>query len=282
MCLGIRYILGKIMTVRMRVALKIAYDGRPFFGYQRQPNVRTVEGECIAALRAARAIVDPNAAFFRSASRTDRGVSAVGNVIAFDSALQPEAVVGAFNDRARGVWAWAVAAVPDGFHPRHAEERWYRYHLLQRIPLHALRKGASLFVGVHDFRSFTSDPPRGPTTITRIDVMRDGPAILFDIRAPSFRRAMVRRIVAAVVGTATGEISEDDVRASLRGERHDFGVVPAEPLVLVDVRYPFAWRVLLKPKVAAEWKSIEDDLELRLRLSRTVRAAVRAVSQQNG
>ncbi len=236
------------MTVRMRVALKIAYDGRPFFGSQRQPNVRTVEGECIAALRAAGIIRDPKTAFFRSASRTDRGVSAVGNVIAFDTTLRPEAAVGAFNDRARGVWAWAVASVPDGFHPRHAEERWYRYHLLKRVPLRALRR-ATCSMQVIDFR------------------------------APSFRRAMVRRIVAAAVDCAIGEIAAADLRAALRGERHDFGLVPPEPLFLMDVRYPFEMRVVLKPKTTAEWQSIDDELELRLRFARSVRAAVREVSK---
>ena len=99
----------------MRVALRIAYDGRAFFGHQRQPDARTVEGECIAALRAAKILSDPGRAFFRSASRTDRGVSALGNVIAFDADLRPEAVLGAFNDKARGVWAWAYAAVAHTF-----------------------------------------------------------------------------------------------------------------------------------------------------------------------
>ena len=72
----------------MRVALKIAYDGGAFFGHQRQPDRRTVEGECLAALRAGKILQNPRESFFRSASRTDRGVSAVGNVIAFDAALR--------------------------------------------------------------------------------------------------------------------------------------------------------------------------------------------------
>src|SRR5437667_12788730 len=85
-----RYIQRGIF-LGMRVALKIAYDGRSFYGHQRQPDRRTVEGECIAALRSARLIRDPKEAFIRSASRTDRGVSAIGNFIAFDASLAPEA-----------------------------------------------------------------------------------------------------------------------------------------------------------------------------------------------
>ena len=94
----------------MRVALKIAYDGTRFHGYARQPNVRTVEGEILHSLRRAKLLDDPRAARFEGASRTDRGVSALGNVIAFDSRLGPKAA-GAFNAEAEDVVAWAGAVV---------------------------------------------------------------------------------------------------------------------------------------------------------------------------
>ncbi len=249
----------------MRVALKIAYDGRSFYGHQRQPDAPTVEGECLAALRAARILSDPREAFFRSASRTDRGVSAVGNVIAFDAALRPESVVGAFNDKAKRVWAWAYAAVPDGFHPRHAEERWYRYHLLDPVPADALGAAAALFEGEHDFRWFTSDPPAGPFAIRRVEVGSVPGATVVDVRARSFRRGMVRRIVAALLAHATGEADLEAIRACLRGERHDFGMAPAEPLTLMDVLYSFPFTPLVKPKVLDEWRSDRRDLALRSR-----------------
>ncbi len=263
----------------MRVALRIAYDGRGFSGHQRQPTARTVEGECLSALRQARIVADPKGAFFRSASRTDRGVSAVGNVIAFDSDLRPDAVVGAFNHKARGVWAWAYASVPEGFHPRHAEERWYRYHLLDPVPLDALRFAASLFPGEHDFRWFTTDPPAGPLSIRTVDVSRDGEFIVVDVRARSFRRGMIRRIVSAIIGHARGEVGLDAIRAALRGERHDFGMVPPEGLVLMEVRYGFPFVVMVKPKVLDEWARWYADLSLRSRLLRDILSAAEASPQ---
>lgn len=250
----------------MRVALKIAYDGRAFYGHQRQPSTRTVEGECLRALRAAKILRDPREAFFRSASRTDRGVSAVGNVIAFDSSLRPDAVVGAFNDKARDVWVWAITEVPETFHPRHAIERWYRYHLSDDLPIEALRAAAKEFVGEHDFRSFTAEPPVRPFAIDRIDVARETGLFLIDVRARSFRRGLVRRIVAAMRSVALGESPLEELRDALRGAKRDFGSVPPEPLVLMDVRYDFAFRAVLKPKVRDEWRSLAEDLELRRRL----------------
>lgn len=257
----------------MRLALRIAYDGRPFYGHQRQPDARTVEGECIAALKSARILQDPQEAFFRSASRTDRGVSAVGNVIAFDSSLKPDGALGAFNDRARDVWAWAVAEVPEGFHPRHARERWYRYHLYDDYSVPALGEAASLFVGEHPMRSFTSDPPATPMPVHRVDVARDDDAIVVDVRAPSFRRGMVRRIVSALAGHARGEIDLPEIRTALQGERRDFGTVPPEPLFLMEVSYDFPFRTLLKPKVLEEWRKLSMDAALRTRLLRAARAA---------
>jgi len=258
----------------MRVALKIAYDGSAFFGHQRQPDRRTVEGECLAALRAGKILQDPKAAFFRSASRTDRGVSAVGNVIAFESNLRADAVIGAFNDQARGVWAWAYSEVPSTFHPRHARERWYRYHLYDEIPLDPLRDAASLFPGEHDSRAFTSEPPVGRMTLNRVDVTREGDAIVIDVRAPSFRRGMVRRIVAAMTASARADVTLDSIRAALDGTPHDFGSVPASPLFLMDVLYSFPFQVIQKPKSLDEWRDLRVDALLRLRWLDAIDSAV--------
>src|SRR5438552_18238208 len=107
-----RYTVTEI-CLGMRVALKIAYDGQRFFGHQRQPDRRTVEGECLAALRSAKILRDPRESFFRSASRTDRGVSAVGNVNAFDGALKLDASVEVFNDKVRDFWTMDAAVVTD-------------------------------------------------------------------------------------------------------------------------------------------------------------------------
>lgn len=257
----------------MRLALKIAYDGRAFYGHQRQPDVRTVEGECLAALRSSKIISDPATAFFRSASRTDRGVSAIGNAIAFNASLGPEAVLGAFNDAAEGVWAWAVARVPDSFHPRHARERWYRYHLYGDLALDPLRQAGAAFVGTHDFRAFTSDPPEGPFTLDAIDVVRDRHATVIDVRARSFRRGMVRRIVAAMLAVAQGDAAVGDVMSALEGRRAGFGNVPAEPLFLMDVLYDLPFEAMVKPKVRAEWRAAAVDADLRNRFAEAVSAA---------
>ncbi len=250
----------------MRVALKIAYEGRAFYGHQRQPDRRTVEGECLAALKAARIVDDPREAFFRSASRTDRGVSAVGNVIAFNTSFPLGAVVGAFNGKVRDVWAWALASVPDSFHPRHAIDRWYRYLVFDEVPPEALRSGACLFVGTHDFQSFCSEPLHAPFTVNSVEVTRDEDVTCIDVRARSFRRGMVRRMVAALLAMARGDATVEELRDTLAGTRRDFGSVPPEPLVLMDIRYDIPFRAVPTPKVADDLGRRLAELSMRQRI----------------
>src|SRR3972149_1611349 len=248
----------------VRGALKIAYDGRSFYRHQRQPVHRTVEGECLKALRAAGILRDPKEAFFRSA---------VGNVIAFDSALPPRATIGAFNHRARDVWAWAVAGVPEGFHPRHAVERWYRYNLFEDLDLRKVRAAAREFVGEHDFRSFTSDPPPGRFRLDRVDVDRGDGMTRLGGGGRRFRRRVGPRVVAAIVAPGPGEVPLPAIPAAPRGARPDVGRAPPEPLVLMDVRYDVPFEVVLMPKVRDTWAKIGTDLELRRAFVRALRAA---------
>ena len=69
----------------MRIAIKFAYDGRIFKGYARQPKLKTDEGTIIKNLMKLGFIKNIEESFFRSASRTDKGVSAICNVFAFNT-----------------------------------------------------------------------------------------------------------------------------------------------------------------------------------------------------
>jgi tRNA pseudouridine(38-40) synthase len=192
-------------------------------------------------------------------------VSAIGNVIAFNTRYDPDAVVGAFNDKARDVWAWAAAEVPADFHPRHALERWYRYYLHDPWDLELLRAAGKLFEGEHDMDSFTSDPSGKPHPIRSVEVHPSNGGRIIDVRAPSFRRGMVRRMVAAMVAVARGEATMDGLHAALHGERRDFGSCLPEPLTLMDVTYGFAFVTFPKPKVVAEWYEARIRADLRVR-----------------
>lgn len=220
--------------------MKIAYRGSDFHGQARQPGLRTVEGEILHALVRTRAIRDANTSRFQSASRTDRGVSALGNVVSFDTRLAPVAAVRAFNAKARGVWAWAAVEVPEDFSARRARERWYRYFLPPSHDAERIDTALRRFEGEHDFRNFTRDRSR---TVARIDSARathEQGGIALDFKAPSFRWNLVRRLVSAVLRVEAGKASIADLQTALNGPGSlDLGLAPPEPLVLMDVVYGF-------------------------------------------
>jgi len=240
------------MTVALRYALKIAYDGTKFSGSQRQPKVRTVDGECIFVLKKIRAIEGPKESRYQSASRTDRGVSAAGNVITFDTAMAKNALIGSFNSAARDVWAWGCAAVPEDFNARRARQRWYRYHLPGGLDIDRARAAAELFVGRHDFKWFTRARTNTVKTLDSLKLTLAGDFLYLDIRGQSFLWGLVRRIAACVESYCVGEIALEQIEAVLAGERGDFGLARPEPLILMDVDYGLEFERVSSGKVREE------------------------------
>lgn len=227
----------------LRVALALAYDGVRFHGSQRQPGKRTVEGDLLRALAALKAIRDAKSARFLAASRTDRGVSAAANVVAFDTRFSIERLPTALNAKLEDAWIVGAREVEAGFNPRHATARRYRYFLPEsEADPKALRDALQLFVGEHDFSSFARvEAHRSPTRrIDGVSVAREPPFLAIDFEGPDFLWNQIRRIVAASVKMARREASVEAVRLALKGKtRVDLGVAPPEPLVLLQVKYDF-------------------------------------------
>jgi len=227
----------------VRVALRVAYDGTAFQGSQRQPHVRTVEGDLLTVLGRIGAVADAQAAAFEAAGRTDAGVSAAGNVFAFDTAFRGDELARAANAYLRDAWVLARAEVADGWSPRRAaRSRTYVYAAaIDEIDADAGRAQAAfaLFEGEHDFGAFARmEAGRDPRR--RVDVARlsaRGPMWQFTVRGDSFLWNQVRRMVAAALAVARGEAELEDVRRGLAGERVELGTAPAEGLVLQDVEY---------------------------------------------
>ena len=221
----------------MRVAVKFAYDGTQFHGYQRQPDIRTVEDEVIRSLKRATIIDSVADSRFQSGSRTDRGVSALGNAIAFDTDFGLEDIVPAHNAYSRSVWFHSTSLVDDDFNPRYAVQRWYRYHLKGHDDVSALEEAAGMFVGKHDFSSFSKEADSPKRELDSVELAQIDDFTIVDIRGRSFLWQMVRRIVAAMELHAAGQIRLDAIADALGGRKTDFGIAPPEPLFLMDIDY---------------------------------------------
>lgn len=227
-------------------AFRIAYDGRPFHGFQRQPDVRTVEGALFGALHAL-AVADDAPEGYAAAGRTDAGVSAVGQTVAFEA---PEWLTpAAFNSELpKSIRAWASADAPPKFHATHdARFREYTYHCYApRANLGLAKDALSRLSGEHDFHNLTPDDD-GTVRDLEPHVLRDGNYLVVTLRAGGFARNLVRRFVSLVHAVATGETPMTTVERVLSSEPLDGpeGVAPAPayPLVLTDVGYDLDFTV---------------------------------------
>ena len=240
----------------MPLAFKFGYNGRNFDGYAYQ-NIpdppKTVE---LSILEALSTVMDRGKEdlgvfhkdmSFRSASRTDKGVSALGNVISFETDRDPEEMAKALNSLVKGCFFWSFAKVGKEFRPRKASSRWYRYHLsgdFQDYELRRMVNTANLFFGEHDFRNFckkdqSDDDKTTVREIFDIDVELEGGNVIIDIKANGFLWHMVRKIVWTLERSARDDIAMAEVYNHLDegADSLNIGLAPAEPLVLMDVEY---------------------------------------------
>jgi tRNA pseudouridine38-40 synthase len=226
----------------MKYALKFGYNGKNYSGYARQPNETTVEGEIITSLLSTRIIDGPEVGRLRVASRTDAGVSACANVLSLSTDFREEGILKAVNSHLEDIWFYGRARVAEDFNPRHAKERWYRYHIFDEgYDINRMNETAQVFLGTHDFSNFARvEGPNSTRTINSIHISIEENLILLDIKAQSFLWNMVRRIVKAILDVESGKLDKDDVRDALDSqEKVDFGIALPEPLLLMKVTYDF-------------------------------------------
>jgi tRNA pseudouridine38-40 synthase len=250
-----------------RYQVILAYDGTDFFGFQRQAiNIqqRTVQQVVETALRR----LGWQGEALLASGRTDTGVHASGQVIAFDLHWThgPERLLAALNAHLPpDVAAQAVRPAADDFHPRYdARLRRYRYRLFchpVRDPLRErfawrvwppvdgelLSQAAAYLPGSHDFAAFGTPPrPRGATLRTVVEAawQREGEdGWQFTVAANAFLYHMVRRMVGFQVLIGQGLRSPEMVGQRLErpsGEPVN-SLAPPNGLTLAEVQYEDTW-----------------------------------------
>jgi len=233
----------------MRVALKFAYDGARFFGYARQPHQITVEGELLQFLIKNNSIDDVKKSCFRTASRTDKGVSALGNVCSFNTAVSQREIMRKFAEATSDIFAYGIQQVSSDFFPRYAKQRQYRYYLKRGcLDSEAVISAAALFAGEHDFSNFArvesgKDPIR---VIDNIIIQEAEEFFVIDFFAQTFLWNQIRRIVSALAKAGAGKLSRTEIKQALDHPemKVDFQLAPPQPLILMDVVYDFSFEYI--------------------------------------
>ena len=242
------------------VLLTVAYDGTPYAGFVEQRSQRTVAG----ALRRALHQLDPTIAPLRVASRTDTGVHATAQRVAFDTKMRvpPRGwVLGPARHLPPSIAIRAAAKVPARFQPRfEARAKTYRYllhtsptadpmlaHRAWRVPdlhpepdLGTMRQELASLHGTHQFDGFRSTRDKREhiertITGTAIERLAESPDVLcVEIAGDGFLHHMVRIVVGTVVDVGRGRLKPGAVsRALASGDRRDAGITaPPDGLYL--------------------------------------------------
>ncbi|MHA1684171.1 MAG: hypothetical protein ACTSUE_24755 [Promethearchaeota archaeon] len=227
--------------------IKVWYDGGPFSGSQIQPNLLTVDGTIIKALKDLEYIDrTPHNDVFKVAGRTDKGVSARGAVyyVKTRRELHPCEVNHRFLTQGHPVLLWSVASL-DGFvNPRNATSRTYKYFHVdakKELILEELVAGLAALEGHHDFRYFSKAgiKPGIPTTrfLDAATTSREGDVYVFSFTSKGFLWEQVRRMVGFLLDNAGPDL-KSRVKALFSGNtRPHVEPAPASALILWDVSY---------------------------------------------
>jgi tRNA pseudouridine38-40 synthase len=239
------------------VRLTLAYDGTEFRGWQRQRDLRTIQGVVEDALER----VLPGVPRLSVAGRTDAGVHARGQVVSLNTDADPERIQRAVNGMlAPEVVVTDARGAPEGFDARlSATAREYRYridvgdvpdpftaryvwHRPSEPAVAEMRRAASSLVGEHDFASFCRRPPDDRHTVRyleRLSVVRDGDRLEVAARADAFLHQMVRSLVGTLVAVGEGRIPAGSMPGILEAtDRAAAGpIAPPHGLMLERVIY---------------------------------------------
>ena len=242
--------------------VNISYDGTGYHGYQRQTDLRTIQGEIERALKK----IGWNGESIVSSGRTDTGVHAEEQVATFimdwphsDTELQKALNANLPDDI---VIRKIQKKTEQNFHPRFdAKSRIYRYQIYvnqERSPLlerycwrvwpepdiTLMNSGAELLTGTHDFWWTGRPYERGGRTERIIkeanwDYAKDvALRVNFMIHGNSFLYHMVRRLVFVLVQVGLGKVNISAVSDAFEGNNNlPPGIAPAKGLFLEKIIY---------------------------------------------
>ena len=251
------------------VLLTIEYDGSGFHGWQRQPEVRTVQGELERVLtRVCGVPIDIN-----GTSRTDAGVHALGQRASFkgDFGIPTDRLMLAANNLLAGgmnsqrgvgdVRIIAAEEVPDDFHARFSSrgkmyryiirncpdvdifQRNYCYQVRQPLDVEAMMDAAAYIEGTHDFKCFQAAGGQEKETTVRtihsLNIRRESENVIIEVSGDGFLYNMVRIIVGTLTEVGLGKKRPEDVGNIIESrDRQKAGhTAPAEGLYLVEIYY---------------------------------------------
>ena len=242
-----------------RYKIKIEYDGTPFAGWQFQTNGQSVQ----EVLQKAIFNFSKEKVIVTGAGRTDSGVHALAQVAHFDLEKKiKKNLLPAINQNIgnKPVTVLKISKVNKKFHARYdAKKRTYLYliinrqspltlqknkawHIRKKLDVKAMRKGAKLLLGTHDFSTFraSSCGAKSPIrTMEKISIKKNKEKITLKFISKSFLQQQVRSMVGCIKYLGEGKWKLDDFKKSFKSKSR-FKCAPPAPacgLYLKNISY---------------------------------------------
>jgi tRNA pseudouridine38-40 synthase len=239
----------------------VSYRGDAYHGWQRQPNIMTVQGMIEFALLK----------FFggeiktHGASRTDAGVHAFGQVFSFqlETRIPAANIKSVLNDLLPPDIRVVDCAEREGFYARwNVRKKFYRYLInntavkypfyeglcwqLDRKPdIEKMKAAGQLFKGEKNYKAFSNSGIQHEDfirTVDSININKQGKLIIIDFKAKSFLYNMIRKITGALVSHGLNELSANEIERMFKtGDRSiNRNMAPPDGLYLVKIIYKSA------------------------------------------
>mgnify|MGYP003585792918 FL=1 len=249
------------MENKKNIKIIYQYDGSKFSGFQRQDNVKTVQGE-IEKVIFKRFSEKVN---MISAGRTDKGVHAKGQVSNFfiNRNIPPEGIKNQINRHLhKEVKIIFADEVEDSFNARFdAKERTYLYVMKEKeaispfeadyitgikgkVDVKRFQEIMNDFIGRHDFKSFMKKDKAKRNTVREIYSIKcrydlNEKNIKVEICGSSFLKTMVRIMIGSALAVYFGDEDEDYIKKKLKFPDPEGKKIlaPSEGLYLYEVKY---------------------------------------------
>ncbi len=243
----------------MNFKIIVQYDGTKYFGWQKQPDMVTIQSEIEKALK----IMTGAQVNLHGSGRTDAGVHAIAQVAHFkcDTKIPPgdfkRGMNGLIGD---GINIRSCEIVPDDFHARFsAKGKIYLYRILNSLNVDVfnrqyawffhrdlnidnMQKAANILIGEHDFKSFenTGSPRNNSIRIVRhAEFVKENDLLLFEIEGNGFLRNMVRNIVGTLIEVGLERLTPSEFKLIIESKDRSNAstTAPSNGLFLKKVLY---------------------------------------------
>lgn len=239
----------------MRYLIRFSYDGALFHGFQRQKDVKNVQGtlENVLSEYFQENIV------IKGSGRTDAGVHAKGQCAHFDvDKLLVKNDIKNINELLKGeIVIKSYKKVSNNFHARHSVKKktyiykvnngefrndfvGYYYQVRYKYDMKLMKKACKILKGCHDYHNFVSGKRDNyETYIYNIKIRKNKDMIIFKFEGTGFYRYMVRHLVGAILDVGRGKSSLEELSRMVNDSNYDrkLSIVPADGLILEKIKY---------------------------------------------